>query len=326
MGDQKPTPPAAPASDVKAAPAASAATPVKDAAKPSGADTTQKTSPDSAAKDPKSKDSKKKTTIIITAIIVFLLIAGGLTALFVTGVIVFNAVEEDAQEEDMDEEEDEDGDEDADDEDEEDEDDDDEDEQSSQGAPAPTLNTFNGEFVTGKYPDGWQIKEYKDGAGSSMLPGGGATITGLTGLEVLAPGSKMAFKIEAVSGIGGIAGCDNFFKFADTSQTYQDQKQFESDSVGITMTIVDLSGSVYAEFDLMGVATRRVAKKIYQDVTVGQGFDPGCGMQESFWNYQGLSFSIDGYDSWTYQPEVGSTLTAGELDTLDDILESLTVK
>lgn len=181
---------------------------------------------------------------------------------------------------------------------------------------------FTGDYITAEMPTGWIITEYTNGDGTDMLVEG-VTYTGLTGMKISKPGGTVVFKMEAVSGIGGVDACGEYFKFSDSSPSYQSDVETQSADLGVPTTIVDLTGGTYSEFYFLGKRVRRINNNLYWDKTAGTGtFDAACGMEHMFWILP-LSFTADGMASSTYQISIESGVSPADLNSLDDVLESL---
>lgn len=185
------------------------------------------------------------------------------------------------------------------------------------------LQDFDGDFVTGEVPSDWQIIEYVDGDGTSMLATS-ISYEGLTALRVLNGTGDEVFYMGAVSGIGGTDACDEFYKFADTDPDYEDQIVDNSSDLFVTTTVIDLTGQDYTEFDLFGVRARRVGDELYKDSTESADtFDTSCGISHAFWWMDEVSFTVDGSESYSYQVYISGNPPEAELEVLDDILDSL---
>jgi hypothetical protein len=193
----------------------------------------------------------------------------------------------------------------------------------------PATTAFNGQFVRAQLPQEWTIKEYKNGAGSTMLTSG-VTYTGLTGLEIKNPAGKVIFKLQAVYGIGGVGGCDTYFEFDDDSTTYYNSVLAANSEVGrANPSIVDLRSIPYSEFGVFDARVRRIGTNLYWD-TDGDAtyFEAACGIQEKIFDFGAPQFRIPsmGGTSGIYQFSVRSSATSDELTKMDAILESLEVR
>lgn len=132
-----------------------------------------------------------------------------------------------------------------------------------------TLSPFKGEFISTQLPDGWSIKEYKDGEGTNMLTSG-VTYTGLTGLKIF-KGTTEEFYMQAVSGLG-FAGCPYYAKFEDESTTYYDKILEDNQVSGQEVTVTDYTNTKYEEFTWLGVPFRRIAKVYVYDTVLGNSY------------------------------------------------------
>jgi len=191
----------------------------------------------------------------------------------------------------------------------------------------PTLIDFKGQYVKGEVPNDWTIVEYQNGNGSDMLTEG-VTYTGLTGLEVKNPAGTVVFKLKAVYGIGGAGGCSTYFKFADDSTVYYNGLVSDNTEAGVAApTIVDLQGLPYSPLSIFGTSTRRIGTNLYWDtVPAATYFEAACGMQENLFEFTNPQFSVGGGETHgTYQFTVLSSASVDDLETLDSILNSLTI-
>ncbi|MBN2100682.1 hypothetical protein JW710_02205 [Candidatus Dojkabacteria bacterium] len=267
---------------------------------------------------PEAPAKKSSKGLLIVLVIILVLVILGLTCSLICVVsgfgsdIIDQITEESTDEEDDDEEESEINED-------EDTNDDDEEEEST-----PARSTFSGSVVSGTYASGWQIKEYLDGAGSSMLVSG-VTYQGLTGLEIYTPSNKLVFKMSAVSGIGGTDACEKLHTFSDTSASYISDVQTRSLASGVTTTVVDLSASTYSQFNLFDLKARRIGSDLYYDKTSASSFDTACGIDYQFWWFNNLKFKADGSDTSGYDVEIMNSPTPSEFTELENILGSLSV-
>jgi hypothetical protein len=191
----------------------------------------------------------------------------------------------------------------------------------------PTLIDYKGQYVKGQAPEDWTIVEYQNGAGSDMLTEG-VTYTGLTGLEVKNPAAAVVFKLKAVYGIGGAGGCSTYFKFTDDSTVYYNSLVSENSEAGAAApTIVDLQGLPYSALSIFGTSARRIGTNLYWDtVPAATYFEAACGMQENLFEFTNPKFSVGGGETHgTYQFTVLSSASVEDLETLDSILNSLTI-
>ncbi len=196
--------------------------------------------------------------------------------------------------------------------------------------PSQTYTDFEGELLSATIPENWTVVEYQDGAGTDMLVSG-QTYTGLTGLEVKNPADVVVFSLKGVYGIGGIGGCQTYFRFADDSTTYYNDVVAANAEVGIpTPTVVDLTTATFSEINLFDAKVRRVATELYWDTDpVTSEFEAACGIQENIFDFGAPQFTISSpsgpVGAGIYQFSVLETATEEELTQLDDILDSLEI-
>lgn len=258
----------------------------------------------------KSSNAGKKILTILAIIFALLIFAAGVAG---ASWFVFQKMESDNAEQG--EEEQEDGDDQG----------EDEDEDEDEGESQVEMESFTGEYITGEHPEGWTIIEYVDGAYADMLVDFTGYV-GVTGLEIKKPNNQTVFDLKAVHGIGGMGGCDDYYEFSDSSQSYYNDMLAESQAVGINMTTVDLTNSTYSEFTFFGTPVRRIGMDMYYDTdTTNNSFDAACGINEQFWWLDGLQYQADGMSTSGYEVELTGNLTDAEFEMLEDILGSLVV-
>jgi len=182
--------------------------------------------------------------------------------------------------------------------------------------------TFNGEVVTATLPEGWNIIEYFDGAGTESLPDMGLAYSGLTALDIINPENKQVFTLQAVSGIGFV-GCPNYAIFDDDSPSYRAEQENASDEMGDTMNTVDYTETDYIEFEFLGVTFRRIGEKYFYDMREGNNyFEPPC--VDGLLTLEGLYFTDeDGYKYEAYFYGPTEDATENDLLVVDEILESV---
>lgn len=185
---------------------------------------------------------------------------------------------------------------------------------------------FVGEFIRAKLPEGWSIKEYKDGDGTDSISEV-ENIRGLTGLEIK-KGNVVVLKLEAIEGYGSNS-CPEIARFKDFSQKYEDDIKAQNDEIGDKTTILDYTKTPYVETTIFGLPTRRVEKVFYYDEVEGDAyFQAQCLKQILI--FKDLKFSVGegAYktENGNYGYTVGDSVTAEELTVLDGILKSLSVK
>lgn len=198
-------------------------------------------------------------------------------------------------------------------------------EESSEGdseSQYENASAFIGDYLEATLPTDWSIVEYENGAGSDMISTG--TYVGLTGFEVRNPDDDMVFKMKAVHGIGGVASCEDYFKFTDDNSVYYNQVVSDSAVHGVTPVIVDYTSTSYTSFTFLGLDVRRIGKKLFWDSETGATyFEAACDLSYSVWNLTGVSFTADGSASSAYMWEIDSTTTDAELLKMDDILDGM---
>ncbi|MBD3329376.1 hypothetical protein GF357_02680 [Candidatus Dojkabacteria bacterium] len=194
-----------------------------------------------------------------------------------------------------------------------------------QPAPAekPGKSKYNGKNIKAELPEGWKIDVEVDGAGSDMLVPG-VDYEGVTALTVKNPNGKWLFKLYGVSGIGGIGACEEYFKFADDSAAYLQEKKDKSKFVlEEELTVYDYSNSDYSEFYIFDLRARRLGHKLFWDTVDGnQFFEAGCGISYSFIPLSEIKFD-ETNDVSAYGWDINEEASEAELKLLDDVLESL---
>jgi len=182
---------------------------------------------------------------------------------------------------------------------------------------------FSGDAISAVLPDGWQIVEYYDGAGTDMLV---ETLSyeGISAIEVINPDNEVIFKLKGVYGIGGTDYCAEYYKFADFDQADYDYFEGVNDEFfQVDLPIVDLSGVSYSEINLFERELRRVDKVLYIDrIDTNATFDAGCGISKAMWEIESLTLNQDTYVNHTYTWYINDSATDQELEILDDILNS----
>lgn len=206
---------------------------------------------------------------------------------------------------------------------------------SNDQADSMQFSTFSGDYVTAELPEGWEIVEYVDGAGTDMLPSIPGFL-GLTGLEVINPQSEVLFSLGAVDGIGGASPCEPIYSFEDTDPNYiLDETDYVNEfNAAIvsgdtaTLSIMDLSED-YSEFSIFDQNVRRIDHKLYFDNNSSSTFfDPACKIDSAYREFSDLGFNHSNYSaqnpySHTYKPELNQTTSESDLEILDVILDSL---
>ncbi len=187
--------------------------------------------------------------------------------------------------------------------------------------------TYTGDTFQAELPQDWTMIEYYDGDGSESMVSG-VDYSGLTGFEVR-KNNIMVFKVSAVSGIGGVQGCSDIHKFADTSMTYVNEIINLSAEVGTTTNIVDYTSVDYSAITYLDRVLCRVNKTFFWDMnTATASFDTNCGLDGSAFPMGDVEFVMDEgtpmeSSSGLYWYDVSDTASAGDLTTLETILESV---
>jgi hypothetical protein len=194
--------------------------------------------------------------------------------------------------------------------------------EEEEGELEQSYTNFEGEVITAQLPLGWNIIEYFDGDGTEALPGDITDYEGLTAIDIISDDNRQVFTLQAVSGIG-FAGCPQYAKFEDNSESYEFQQESMNDEMGEEMDILDYTDTEYVEFEFLGVTFRRVGDKYYYDTQEGNNyFEPPC--VEGLLTLEGLYFTDeDGYiyEAYFYGPTEDAT--EEDLPIIDDILESI---
>jgi len=183
-----------------------------------------------------------------------------------------------------------------------------------------TSIAITGDIVSATIPEGWNLVEYMDGDGTTMLSGG--TYTGLTGLKIFNPQNENVFSLEAVSGIGFV-GCGDYAKFNDESEAYFQEQVNNNSEAGVEMEIHDYTSTPYAEFDWLGTTMRRITDLYYYDTLEGNNyFEPPC--VPGLIVLEGLTFEDSyGYVGEAYFYGLEDIAEVSEYEIVDEILESM---
>jgi len=183
-----------------------------------------------------------------------------------------------------------------------------------------TLETYEGEYFSAIHPTDWEIIEYYDGEGTTMMSGG-TTYTGLTGIQINKDGEEI-MKLEGVSGIGFV-GCPELPQWEDSSPTYEQEQEDISDEIGGSIDYLDYTDVPYSEFEWLGKRIRRVGAALYYDTVAGEEyFEPQC--EVSFLRIEDFGFEDSaGFEGDTYMYTVSQDTTEQELTMLDQILISM---
>jgi len=184
------------------------------------------------------------------------------------------------------------------------------------------LTVYEGQALTAILLDDWEIEEYFNGEGTTMMAGE-TDFTGLTGLRIL-HGNKEIMRIEAVSGIGFL-GCPQLPRFADSSPTYEQEMEELNEITGENIIYLNYTNTLFSEFDFFEYKTRRVETEIYFDKIDGnEYFEPQCETQ--FFRWQSFGFTdSNGFTGDSYMYTISQSATEDELEVLDQILASMEV-
>ena len=186
-----------------------------------------------------------------------------------------------------------------------------------------STTAFRGRKISAILPQGWTITEYFNGNGSSMLTAG-SMYQGLTGIEITNASNVVIFKIEAVSGVGGVDACSEYYKFADNSTQYYNKVLSDAQTVGLNVNVIDLSTQVYSEFTLLNKNFRRIGNNLYWDtISTNDTFDAACGIESHIIQFPCLTFSVNGIENHGYQFSIENSPNEQDLSVLDDILNSI---
>lgn len=185
---------------------------------------------------------------------------------------------------------------------------------------------FTGEFVKAQLPEGWSIKEYKDGDGTEYLVDG-INVKGLTGLEIKKD-ENIIFKLEAVDGYG-VIDCGELAHFKDFSKEYEEKWMGGDREIGEETKILDFSNTAYSEVILFGTKIRRVGKTFYYDtVEEGPYFESHC--TRLILVFKDLVFTVGKGSNQSkhsdYQYTLSEDVSEDNLLLLDGILKSMKVK
>ena len=180
----------------------------------------------------------------------------------------------------------------------------------------PELVKFQGEYLTTEIPQGWSIKEFKNGEESNMVTEG-VQYSGLTKFEI-SHESKDIFKLEILDGVGSV-GCSQIVLFKDSPEDFEEKQNQQNEEIGIQANVLDYTDTQYSEISLFSTKIRRVGTKFFYDTNSNtETFEAQC---ESNWlvlkGFEDVS-PVSLFNVWISQEASEEELTA-----LDLILESL---
>lgn len=180
----------------------------------------------------------------------------------------------------------------------------------------PELVKFQGEYLTTEIPQGWSIKEFKNGEESDMVTEG-VQYSGLTKFEI-SHESKDIFRLEILDGVGSV-GCSQIVLFKDSPESFEEKQNESNEIVGIEAQVLDYTNTPYSEITLFGTKIRRVGTKFFYDTNSNtETFEAQC---ESNWLVlKGLEdvSPVSLFNVW-----ISQEASEEELTVLDSILESL---
>lgn len=180
----------------------------------------------------------------------------------------------------------------------------------------PELVKFQGEYLTTEIPQGWSIKEFKNGEESNMVTEG-VQYSGLTKFEI-SHESKDIFKLEILDGVGSV-GCSQIVLFKDSPEDFEEKQNQQNEEIGIQANVLDYTDTQYSEISLFSTKIRRVGTKFFYDTNSNtETFEAQC---ESNWLVlKGLEdvSPVSLFNVW-----ISQEASEEELTVLDSILESL---
>ena len=180
----------------------------------------------------------------------------------------------------------------------------------------PELVKFQGEYLTTEIPQGWSIKEFKNGEESDMVTEG-VQYSGLTKFEI-SHESKDLFRLEILDGVGSV-GCPQIVLFKDSPENFEENQNEQNELIGIKANVLNYTDTQYSEISLFSTKIRRVGTKFFYDTNSNtETFEAQC---ESNWLVlKGLEdvSPVSLFNVWISQEASEEELTA-----LDSILGSL---
>jgi len=180
----------------------------------------------------------------------------------------------------------------------------------------PELVKFQGEYISAEAPEGWSIKEFKNGEESDTVTEG-IQYSGLTKLEI-SNEDKDIFKLEILDGVGSV-GCPQIVLFKDSPENFEENQNEQNELIGIKANVLNYTDTQYSEISLFSTKIRRVGTKFFYDTNSNtETFEAQC---ESNWLVlKGLEdvSPVSLFNVWISQEASEEELTA-----LDSILGSL---
>ena len=180
----------------------------------------------------------------------------------------------------------------------------------------PELVKFQGEYISAEAPEGWSIKEFKNGEESDTVTEG-VQYSGLTKLEIRNE-DKDIFRLEILDGVGSV-GCPQIVLFKDSPENFEENQNEQNELIGIEANVLNYTDTQYSEISLFSTKIRRVGTKFFYDTNSNtETFEAQC---ESNWiELNGLEnvSPVSYFYVWISQEASEEELTA-----LDSILGSL---
>lgn len=180
----------------------------------------------------------------------------------------------------------------------------------------PELVKFRGEYISAEAPEGWSIKEFKNGEESDTVTEG-IQYSGLTKLEIRNE-DKDIFKLEILDGVGSV-GCPQIVLFKDSPENFEENQNEQNELIGIEANVLNYTDTQYSEISLFSTKIRRVGTKFFYDTNSNtETFEAQC---ESNWLVlKGLEdvSPVSLFNVW-----ISQEASEEELTVLDSILESL---
>lgn len=178
------------------------------------------------------------------------------------------------------------------------------------------LDIFQGEYISAEAPQGWSIKEYKNGDGSEMVVEGGQ-YKGLSGFEI-SKENKNIMKLQMLDGVGSV-GCPQIVLFKDTPKNFEEIQKTNNTAMGLDAKVLDYKDTPYSQTTLFNTILRRVGTGLFYDNDSDtEGFEAQC---ENNWiELKELEKVSNGL---YYSATISQEATKDELTILDSVLESM---
>ena len=176
---------------------------------------------------------------------------------------------------------------------------------------------FVGEYVRAKIPEGWSIKEFKDGEGTEFAEPG---YKGLSALNIY-QGEKMMLTLQTVQ-LGAGAPVKEIYRFKDYSPEEEQRTIQRLKEMGVEVKIVDYTNTPYIEYPILGTITRRVEKQFFYDTVKDNSTFEASNVPDSI--NLNLKIGENEYSLGYYK--FSEEITDNQLLIIDKILTSLRVK